>query len=77
MSKQLTKEEAIKFNDDKQYESMSHIEIAKFQINQEILCMPFSVFHKAVEKALDRVVFTHEFGFESIKSEINNAKGDV
>ena len=26
------------------------------------LCMPFSRFHEAIEKVLDRPVYTHEFG---------------
>jgi hypothetical protein len=29
----------------------------------ETLCMPFPVFHEAMEYALGRKVFMHEFGF--------------
>ncbi len=32
-----------------------------FQINQPRLCMDFSAFHEATEKALKRPVWTHEF----------------
>jgi len=59
---QLTKEEAIKFAEEKKWEGMSAIELASFQITQECLCMPFDVFHKAVEDSLGYPVFTHSFG---------------
>lgn len=59
--KQLTKEQAIAFAKNKAYEGMSSRMIAEFQLNQERLCMPFGVFHKAVEEALGRPVYTHEF----------------
>lgn len=60
--KQLTKEQAIKFLESKSWESMSNREIASFQLQQDLLCIPFSRFHEAVEKTLNRPVFTHEFG---------------
>ncbi len=37
-------------------------EIALFQLVSENLCCPFDVFHEAIEKALGRSVWTHEFG---------------
>lgn len=51
--KQLTKDEALKFAQDKKYLFMSNIEIAKFQIQQDRMCMPFGVFITAVNKSLD------------------------
>ena len=74
--KQLTKEQAIAFAESKSYENMSHREIAEFQINQKKLCMPFNIFHEAVEKTIERPVFTHEFGMntEGIKTEIMKGK---
>jgi hypothetical protein len=36
--------------------------VAGFQLFEEFLCMDFGDFHGAVEKALGRPVFTHEFG---------------
>lgn len=59
--KQLTKEQAIAFGESKAYEGMSSRQIAQFQLSQRKLCMPFNVFHKAVEEALGRPVYTHEF----------------
>jgi len=59
---QLTKEQAIQFAETKAYESMSQREIAEFQLEQDKLCMPFDVFHKAITETLARPVYTHEFG---------------
>ena len=61
MIEQLTKKQALEFHDSKEWESMSKSEIALFQLHQRLLCVPFSVFHEAVEHALSRPVFTHEF----------------
>jgi hypothetical protein len=73
---QLTKDEAVAFAESNSYEGMSYRQIAEFQINQKCLCMPFSKFHEAVEKTLDRSVFTHEFGmnYDGIKAEIMDGK---
>lgn len=62
MTEQLTKEQAILFGENKMYLKMTHEEIVRFQLFQKNLCMPFSVFHEAIEKVLDRPVYTHEFG---------------
>ena len=40
---------------------MSNLEIVKFQLFEPKMCMPFSVFQKAVEDVLGRPVYTHEF----------------
>lgn len=74
--KQLTREQAIDFAESESYKSMNYREIAEFQINQKRLCMPFSVFHEAVEKTINRPVFTHEFGLnaDGIRSEIMEGK---
>ena len=70
----MTKEDAVKLAESNFWESMSYKERAIFQINEPKLCMPFDVFHEAVEKTLGRPVYTHEFGlnYEGIKSEIMN-----
>ena len=62
--KQLTKEEAIAFYDNKCYENMDYKQRAIFQIQQDLLCMPFDVFHESVEKALGRPVYPHEFSLK-------------
>lgn len=60
--KQLTKEQAIEFYDNKSWQQMGPNRRARFQIQQDRLCMPFDVFQAAVEETLGRPVFTHEFG---------------
>jgi hypothetical protein len=60
--RQLTKDEAIAMAESKWWEKANHASIAAFQIMQDKLCCPFSIFHEAVEKALGRPVYTHEFG---------------
>ncbi len=59
---QVTQEQAIALYEGKFYEGKSYREIAEFQMTQDRLCMPFEIFHEAISKALNRSVFTHEFG---------------
>lgn len=73
--KQLTKEQAIAFAENKLYEGMTYRQIAEFQIEQRLLCVPFDVFHEAIEKTLGRSVYTHEFAYpDHIKAEIYGEK---
>ncbi len=69
---QLSKEKAIEFAKSKLWEDMTHEEIAKFQICQDKLCVPFDVFHESIEEALQRPVYIHEFGLnrEGLKAEL-------
>lgn len=75
MVEQLTKEQAIAFHDNEQWKGMSFKQKAILQISQEKLCMPFGIFHEAVEKTIGRPVFTHEFGVnaDGIRAEIELA----
>lgn len=68
----MTKEQAIKLAESEFWKEMTHEQIAKFQICEKLLCMPFGVFQEAVSKHLGRDVYTHEFGlnYEGLKSEI-------
>ena len=74
--KKLTKEGAIKLFESKFWEPMSHRDRAMFQIFETRLCMPWDVFHEAVEKSLGRPVFTHEFGMnlEGLRAELLGKK---
>lgn len=68
--KQLTKEEAIAFAENKGYEDMTAKQIVDLQLFQERLCLPFDLFHDSLEIMLGRSVFTHEFAFpEALKKE--------
>lgn len=68
----MTKEEAIALSKTEFWKELSFYDVAKFQLFEDKLCMPFGVFHEAMEKALGRSVFTHEFGlnYEGLKREL-------
>ena len=54
---------------------MTYRQIAEFQLEQDKLCMPFDVFHEAIEKTLGRPVFTHEFAFrQQLRKELYGEK---
>lgn len=74
--KQLTREQAIAFCENKLYEGMTSRQIAKFQMEQERMCMPFDVFHKAITEALGRPVYTHEFALnrDGLRKELHGEK---
>jgi hypothetical protein len=57
----MTKEQAVALAESGFWETMTAREIATFQLHERKLCMPFAVFHEAVEKTLGRGVWTHEF----------------
>ena len=62
--RQLSKDEAVFLAESLFWESLSMRERAEFQMEQDRLCMPFPVFHEAIEKTLNRPVYTHEFGLD-------------
>lgn len=68
----MTKETAVALYESKFWLTMTHRERAEFQLFTDLLCMPFDVFHEAMEKALGRPVFTHEFGLnrEGLEAEL-------
>lgn len=68
----MTKKQAIELCDSKFWEPMSYRERAEFQMIADRFCMPFSVFHEAIEKTLERSVWTHEFALnrEGLKREL-------
>lgn len=60
--KQLTKKQALALSQTEFWKELTPHQITRFQLFQRRLCMPFSVFHEAVEKSLMRSVWVHEFG---------------
>lgn len=71
MGKEITTDEAKALYESKFWEGMTPQAIAEFQLYQPRLCMPFQVFHKAVETTLGRPVWTHEFAFaDLLKAEL-------
>ena len=73
--KQLTSEQAIAFAESGAWQNMNDEQIVRFQLFQDMLCMPFARFHEAISKVLDRDVYTHEFAYsEQLKLEYLGAK---
>lgn len=70
----MTKEKAIALAESGFWKDMTARKIAEFQMMEEKLCMPFDVFHKAIEETLGRPVYTHEFGmnYDGLKAELFN-----
>ena len=72
----MTKEDAIALYDTGFWAFMSPRDIAIFQMYEEHLCMPFTVFQEAMRKTLGRPVWTHEFGnnLDSLKDQLNSGR---
>ena len=58
----MTKDQAIALANSGFWKTMTHKERAMFQMFEPWMCMPFDVFHEAIEKTLGRPVWIHEFG---------------
>lgn len=58
---QLTQEQAVRLAESGWWKTKSAAEAALFQLQQDRLSMPFDEFHRVVEEALGRGVWTHEF----------------
>ena len=69
---EFTAQDAIEFAEREGWKDMSYEQRAKFQMSHGLSCMPFDVFHEAVEKTLGRPVYTHEFGLnmDGLKAEL-------
>jgi len=59
----IGKEAAIAMAESKWWESRTPREIIEFQLFTTELAMPFDKLHEAIEAALGRPVWTHEFAF--------------
>lgn len=72
----IGREAAIALEATKWWEGKSAHEIASFQMATQELCMPFDEFHKAIEAALNRPVWTHEFGLnrDGLREELQGNK---
>lgn len=73
---ELTYEQALALFESDWWKPLTHRERAEFQLFTSRLCMPFTVFHEALEKALGRPVFTHELGlnYERLKAELRGER---
>lgn len=68
-------EKAVELANSGLFQTMTPAQIVQFQFFTAELCMPFSTFHEAVGKVLERPVFTHEFAFWEEMSIELTAKG--
>jgi hypothetical protein len=57
----MNREEALVKVNTKWWEERTDKEIVDFQLYEDRLCLPFSIFHASIEKVLNRSVWTHEF----------------
>ena len=57
----LSIDQAVAFYESGVWKKMTSPELAAFQIAQERLCVPFEVFHRAVEETIGRRIYVHEF----------------
>ena len=71
----LTYEQAVELVNSEWWKECSPEKIVEFQLFTVRLCMPFDLFHEAMEKVLDRPVWTHEFAFaEQLQAEFLKEK---
>lgn len=73
----MTEDQAIALYESEWWTGRQAREIVQFQLFTDLLCMPFDAFHSAVEEALGRPVWTHEFGslgVEGLKKEFLGEK---
>lgn len=63
MEKQIKYDDAVAIHDSGIWKEWTSEQVVKFQLFQDLLCMPFDHFHKCIQEVLDRPVFTHEFMF--------------
>ena len=64
--------------DNEWWNSEDPMEVAMGQLNEPTLIMDFRKFHEAIEKALGRPVYTHEFGInaDGLKEELAAKKSE-
>ncbi|MDO8542329.1 MAG: hypothetical protein Q7S40_17965 [Opitutaceae bacterium] len=58
----IGRQRAVALSESNWWEGRTAREIAKFQLFTVELCMPFNVFHRALQEALGRPVWRHELG---------------
>jgi hypothetical protein len=63
--KSIGRRRAIELFESQWWRTRSIREIAKFQLFTVELCLPFGIFHHALEEVLGRPIWIHEFGFNA------------
>lgn len=65
-----------KYGENRWWRSNDPVEIAQYQVSEDILLVPFGLYHEGIEKLLGRPVYTHEFrssNMESLQEEAREA----
>lgn len=73
MTQEITREQAVALSHTQFWQQMTPRDIAVLQLFTPRLCVPFSTFHEAIEKAVDRPVFSHEFGIQAMVDNLKQA----
>jgi hypothetical protein len=68
---------AIKLAESGWWKGLNARQIVGVQLFVDELCMPFREYHSAVQKALGREVYTHEFGSKGIGQLQAEFRGDA
>lgn len=72
----MEKIEALRLYNSGWWEDKTAQEIVAFQLYESRLCLPFDVFHKSIEEALGRSVWTHEFADQkTLQTEFEGNRG--
>lgn len=78
MRNKMTRNQAIKFSkawEKKGWDKFDKKTLARFQLNERYLAVPWSLFHESVELLLGRPVWTHEFAnCQSLINELQPGK---
>ena len=64
--RRLTKKSAIELENKGFWTKMNNDDIARFQLYQPILCIPFNIFQGCLEKLFDRPIQLLEFGLSNL-----------
>jgi len=67
-------EEAIKLHETKFWRGWTPEEIARFQMYNSRLLVPWDVFQDAVSETLGRPVWTHEFASDELREELKGKR---
>lgn len=76
MKYDIPSERAIELAKTSWWKGENDFTIAKIQMHVKQLSMDFSAFHKAIETALGRPVWTHEFAHTSLFNEYKYLHGE-
>lgn len=64
--KRITEQSAKQLAKSNFWMKMNAEDIARFQLYQPLLCVPFHIFQTCLEALFDRPIYTHEFGLSNL-----------